>query len=350
MDTSTFNIIQFIRPHLQQLKPYSTARDDFQGMAEVFLDANENPYPSAFNRYPDPHQLRLKEKIGLLKKVKTENIFIGNGSDEVIDLLIRLCCEPRKDTILTIDPTYGMYEVSAQINGVSTIKFPLTESFELVAEKLISTLDNTVKIIFLCTPNNPSGNLLNKEEIRKIIRAFKGLIVIDEAYIDFADDEGFLPELGKWPNLVVMQTLSKAYGLAGLRLGVAFADSAIIGWLNKIKPPYNISQAAQQHALQHLKNAEIIQNQINEIKAEREKLFARLRMLKIVEKVFPSDANFLLVRFVHSRPVYDYLLQKGIIVRDRSSVRHGNNCLRITIGTPEENKRLIDALQKFNYT
>lgn len=349
MNTPTFDLSKVIRPHLYKLRPYSTARDDFKGIADVFLDANENPYPSGFNRYPDPHQLKLKEKISSLKKIATENIFIGNGSDEVIDLVIRLCCEPQKDAILTIEPTYGMYEVSAQINGVRTVKIPLTQCFELEAEDIIEAIDHTVKVIFLCTPNNPSGNLLNKEAVRKVISAFYGLVVVDEAYIDFADDAGFLPELSKWPNLIVMQTLSKAYGLAGLRIGLAFAHPEIIRWLNKIKPPYNISQAAQIHAIQHLENQEVIPNQVRMIKSERRILAEKLSRLDMVQKVFPSDANFLMVRFNHSKAVYDYLLKNGIIVRDRSSVLHGNNCLRITVGTSEENQKLINALIQFEY-
>lgn len=350
MNNSNFNISAIIRPHLKQLKPYSTARDDFKGIAEIFLDANENPYPSGYNRYPDPHQINLKKKISTLKKIAPEHIFIGNGSDEVIDLLIRLCCEPQQDAILTIDPTYGMYEVCAQINAVRTIKIPLTESFELNAEAIIQASDNTVKIIFLCSPNNPSGNLLHKEEMRKIIRSFHGLVVVDEAYIDFASDDGFLPELSQWPNLIVMQTLSKAYGLAGLRLGLAFAHPDIIRWLNKIKPPYNISQAAQHNALQHLDNPDRLRHQIKEIVTERDRLIEQLRQLKTVLKVFPSDANFLLVRFNNARAVYDFLLKKGIIVRNRSSVLHGTNCLRITVGTPEENKMLVGTLLQFEQT
>ncbi len=347
MNSPTFDLTKIIRPHLYKLKPYSTARDDFKGIADVFLDANENPYPSGYNRYPDPHQLKLKEKISFLKKIAQDNIFIGNGSDEVIDLVIRLCCEPQKDSVLTIDPTYGMYEVSAQINNVRIIKIPLTKNFALDTERIIKSTDTAVKVIFLCSPNNPSGNLLNKEEIRKIIAAFNGLVVVDEAYIDFADDDGFLPELHEWPNLIIMQTLSKACGLAGLRIGLAFAHAEIITWLNKIKPPYNISQAAQYHALQHLENHQLIINQIRMIIEERKKLAEELSRLNTVMKVFPSDANFLLVQFNNSKAVYEHLVKNGIIVRDRSSVLHCTNCLRITAGTPEENRKLIDVLQKF---
>ncbi|MCX7637624.1 MAG: histidinol-phosphate transaminase [Cyclobacteriaceae bacterium] len=350
MNYTTFDITRIIRPHLLTLKPYSTARDEFQGVADIFLDANENPYPSAYHRYPDPHQRKLKEKISRLKNVSPENIFIGNGSDEVIDLIIRLTCEPKQHSLLITNPTYGMYEVSAQINGIKTIRVPLTDTFEVDPEKVLSYVNPSVKVIFLCSPNNPSGNLLNKEAVRKVIDSFTGLVVVDEAYIDFSGDGGFLPELNKWPNLVVMQTLSKAYALAGLRIGLAMGNADVIAWLNKIKPPYNVSSAAQEYAMKQLDDQSTFRKQVEEIIAERNSMVTKLSGIKTVLYVYPSDANFLLVRFTNARAVYRHLLSNGIIVRDRSTVLHGDNCLRITIGTPAENKKLIETLNKFEPT
>jgi histidinol-phosphate aminotransferase len=344
---TNFNLHQLIRPHLLRLNPYSTARDEYKGKPGIFLDANENPYPGNWNRYPDPHQVELKKAISSIKNISAEQIFIGNGSDEVIDLMIRLCCEPGLHAVITTDPTYSMYQVSAQINGVEAIKVPLKANFGLSAEAVLQAVYPEVRIIFLCSPNNPSGNLLEKDEVRRILRNFNGIVVVDEAYIDFADDGGFLPELNQWPNLVVMQTLSKAWGLAGLRLGMAFGSPELIAWLNKIKPPYNISQAAQQFALQKLRNHTEVAHQINEIKSERNRLARELTRLPSVVKVFTSQANFLLVQFTHAGQVYEYLLQHGIIVRNRSNVLHGHNCLRITVGTPEENNTLIRILQHF---
>lgn len=347
MNTSSFILKKLIRPHLFNLKPYSTARDEFAGVAEIYLDANENPFPTAYHRYPDPHQLQLKTKISKLKGIPEDCICLGNGSDEIIDLLIRLCCEPHRHTVLTMNPTYGMYEVSAQINGIPVIKCPLTATFELQSNTVLQLVDDSVRIIFLCSPNNPSGNLLNKDEVRKILSGFDGLVVIDEAYIDFSDDEGFLPEISQWPNLVVIQTLSKAWGMAGLRIGLAFAHPEIIHWLAKIKPPYNIGSAAQTYALSKLNNIEEFRHQVAIIRSERVRLTETLKRLSIVQHIFHSDANFLLVQFTDSRAVYHYLLQNKIIVRDRSTVLHGENCLRITVGTPEENDRLLNTLQQY---
>ncbi|GIV36342.1 MAG: histidinol-phosphate aminotransferase [Cyclobacteriaceae bacterium] len=344
---TTFNIESLIRPHLLKITPYSTARDEYRGKAEVFLDANENPYPAAWHRYPDPHQAELKGVISALKNINPEKIFIGNGSDEVIDLIIRLLCEPGQDVIVIPDPTYGMYQVSAQINHAGIIKVPLTSSFNLEARDILKAVGPRTKIIFLCSPNNPSGNLLDKNQVREILARFNGLVVVDEAYIDFSDDQGFLPELDNWPNLMIMQTLSKAYGLAGLRLGLAFARANLIKWLNNIKPPYNISHAAQALALERLRKTDEVNRQIKEIINQRNRLANQLQTLAVVEQVFPSQANFLLVRFKDARQIYNYLLQNGIIVRDRSAVLHGRNCLRITVGTPNENTKLISALQQF---
>ncbi len=336
-----FNPSAFIRPHLLTLKPYSTARDEYQGKAGIFLDANENPYPAEWHRYPDPHQNQLKQVISTIKNVPAEKIFIGNGSDEVIDLLIRLVCQPGQDHIIITEPTYGMYEVSAHINNVPVRKVSLTQAFDVTAEAIIQRTDNQSKILFLCSPNNPTGNLLNKNQIENILDNFTGLVVIDEAYIDFADDPGFLPQLDKWPNLIVMQTLSKAYGLAGLRIGLAFGHPELIAWLNKIKPP-------QKLAIEKLSRMSQIRKQVEEIIYQRKLLAGQLQQLPIVEQVFPSQANFLLVRFTRARQVYQYLLSKGIIVRDRTAVLHGTNCLRITVGTPQENNQLIRALLQLN--
>jgi histidinol-phosphate aminotransferase len=347
MNISCSQTEKIIRQHIHTVQPYSTARDEFDGQAEIYLDANENPYPSPYNRYPDPHQRQLKEEIARIKQVEPDQIFIGNGSDEAIDLLIRLCCEPNRDAVVIPDPTYGMYAVSAQINAVPVIRIPLTAGFQLDADAMLEAAHPSVKIIFLCSPNNPSGNLLDKNLVRKIIRSFNGWVVVDEAYIDFADDPGFLPELNQWPNLIVLQTFSKAWGLAGLRTGMAFASKDIVRLLNKIKPPYNISSVVQRLVLDELQKREKVEQHIQEIKEQRNQLEQELKRLSIVQHIYPSDANFLLVRFAEARQVFHYLLKNGIIVRDRSSVRHGTNCLRITIGTPGENRRLLEVLNNF---
>ncbi len=338
------DILSLVRPNIIQLKPYSTARDEFKGVADIYLDANENPFPSPYHRYPDPMQIKLKDKIGGIKKIKAEQIFIGNGSDEAIDLLIRAFCEPGKDSILITEPTYGMYSVCASINDVAVKKSLLTSQFQLNPDDLYSKIDSSLKLIFLCSPNNPSGNLLDKEIIMELLKQFKGIVVIDEAYIDFTDDEGFIPILSRFPNLVVMQTLSKAWGLAGLRLGMAFASEAIINILNKIKYPYNINSITQQIVLEQLDKEVEKNKQVNIIRQERERLVNRLIQLPIVQTVFPSDANFLLVRMANAKSIYNYLMHHSIIVRDRSSVVLCQDCLRITIGTSLENDQLIEKL------
>jgi histidinol-phosphate aminotransferase len=339
-------ITNLIRKNIQQLKPYSSARDEFKGEAEVYLDANENPYPSAYNRYPDPLQLKLKEKLGLLKGLNPSQIFLGNGSDEAIDLLIRVFCEPYQDSILITDPTYGMYSVAGEVNGVVIKRASLTSDFELDTHSIFNPIDGTTKIIFLCSPNNPSGNLLNKNKVKEILKAFSGLVVIDEAYIDFARDKGFVDELPTYPNLVILQTFSKAWGLAGLRLGMCFASEEIIQVLNKIKYPYNVNSYTQQKALDALAAPEQINQWVNEILNERENLRENLNQLKVVKRIYPSDANFLLVQMDNAKVAYDKLLNANIIVRDRSGITRCENCLRITIGTPQENKRLIDTLKE----
>jgi histidinol-phosphate aminotransferase len=334
-----------VRKNIALLSPYTSARDEFKGMAEVYLDANENPYVTSYNRYPDPLQKKLKEKIANLKSVRPEQIFLGNGSDEAIDLLIRAYCEPYQDTILLTEPTYGMYTVCAALSGVPVISAPLTEGFDLDLPMILSSITESTKIIFLCSPNNPTGNLLSSEKIELIIERFNGLVVIDEAYIDFANDPGFAPSLSRYPNLVVLQTFSKAWGLAGLRLGMCLASTEIIQVLNKIKYPYNINTVTQQLVQEALEHPSRKEMWVNTIITERKKLKEELRKLTEVINVYPSDANFLLIKMNKAKDVYKQLLQKGIVVRDRSSAIQCKDCLRITIGTEQENEILINALK-----
>ena len=344
---SIFDITAVVRKNILQMKPYSSARDEFKGEAEIFLDANENPYPTPYHRYPDPLQGKVKEKLAKLNKVKPSQIFLGNGSDEAIDLLIRAFCEPNQDSILITEPTYGMYAVCAEVNAVNIQRVLLTEDeFDLNLPAFPKPFDDTTKIIFLCSPNNPTANLLSRDKVLEIIKRFKGVVVIDEAYIDFAKSESFIHDLAHFPNLVVLQTFSKAWGLAGLRLGMCFASEAIIHILNKIKYPYNVNIRTQELALDALKHIQQKKIWVKEIIQERKKLARALTKLPIVLKVFPSDSNFLLVRVKDAPGTYQYLMDKKIIVRDRSKVSLCANCIRITIGTPKENIVLIQALEK----
>lgn len=343
---STIDINSLVRENVLKLKPYSSARDEFKGEASVYLDANENPYPSPFNRYPDPLQWRVKEKLAQIKGVLPEQIFLGNGSDEAIDLLIRAFCEPNRDSILITEPTYGMYSVCAGVNAVKVQNVPLTKDYDIDLNAFPLAIDATTKIIFLCSPNNPTGNLLSRKSIIEILERFYGIVAIDEAYIDFTESPSFTQELASYPNLVILQTFSKAWGLAGLRLGMAFASAEIINILNKIKYPYNINIQTQQLALEALDNAFKKDIWVDEILTERTKLIENLKGLKIVQHVFPTDANFLLAKVDDAQATYQYLAQNGIIVRDRSRIALCAGCLRITIGTPEENKTLIKALQQ----
>lgn len=340
------DINSLVRKNVLGMKPYSSARDDFHGEAEIFLDANENPYPSPYNRYPDPMQRSVKEKLAALKGVSPGQIFLGNGSDEPIDLIIRAFCEPNHDSVMITEPTYGMYKVCAEVNAVNVQQVLLTPEFDLDLEAIPNTFDATTKVIFLCSPNNPTGNLLSRDRILEVLKRFYGLVVIDEAYIDFAKSHSFLRELKKYPNLVVLQTFSKAWGLAGLRLGMCFASEEIIGILNKIKYPYNVNIRTQELALDALENAYRKDIWVDEVLKEKETLQAELAALAVVDKVFPSNANFLLVRVKDAQSVYQFLMERGIIVRDRSKVNLCYNCLRITVGTPEENKKLIEALKQ----
>ena len=340
------DINTLVRKNVLSMKPYSSARDEFHGEAEIFLDANENPYPSPYNRYPDPLQSKVKTKLAEIKGVEPGQIFLGNGSDEPIDLIIRAFCEPNQDSIMITEPTYGMYKVCAETNAVNVQQVLLTPDFDLDLDEVPNTFDATTKVIFLCSPNNPTGNVLSRNKITEVIKRFYGLVVIDEAYIDFTKSKSFIHELKKYPNLIVLQTFSKAWGLAGLRLGMCYASEEIIGILNKIKYPYNVNVRTQELALEALENAYRKDIWVDEILKERGLLISQLKSLSMVEKIFPSNANFLLVRVKDAQSTYQYLMDNRIIVRDRSRVNLCYNCLRITVGTPEENKRLIEALKQ----
>lgn len=338
-------IRELIRKNIQQLKPYSSAREEFKGAAEIFLDANENPYDTIYNRYPDPQQTKLRSCIAELKGVRPSQLFLGNGSDEAIDLLIRIFCEPGQDSILITEPTYGMYEVCAGVNGINVQRVLLTHDFGLDLNLLFRSITQSTKIIFLCSPNNPSGNLLERGKVEQIIQTFSGIVVIDEAYIDFANDRGFLSSLQRYPNLVILQTLSKAWGLAGLRLGIAIASEEIINTLNKIKYPYNINSITQQVAYIALKDSKKKDVWVKEILKERERVLLELSKLSIVIKIYSSASNFLLVKVNDAKTIYQELSKRGIVVRDRSSIIRCEECLRITIGTSQENDLLINTLK-----
>lgn len=343
--TKKMDINQLLRKNIQSLKPYSSARNEYSGEAMVFLDANENPFNEPYNRYPDPLQTAVKEKISKLKNMASENIFLGNGSDEPIDLLIRAFCEPGVDNIVSMTPTYGMYQVAADISGVEIKKVSLNDDFELNAQDILDASNQNTKLIFLCSPNNPTGNSLNSEVLHVIIGSFNGIVIIDEAYIDFAPGKSFLNEIEKYPNLVILQTFSKAWGMAGIRLGMAFAQTEIIKVLNKIKYPYNLNILTQQKALKLLDKKVTVQKWVKLLIAERKKMEQLLVEFPFVEKIYPSDANFLLIKMHDARGIYDYLVEQGIIVRDRSKVHLCDNTLRITIGSSEENETLLNVLK-----
>lgn len=349
----TINLQQLIRPHLLDLKPYSSARDEFSGQAEVYLDANENSFGSLvgdnFHRYPDPYQKELKAAIAQLKNVPTDQIFLGNGSDEAIDLLIRLFCRPGKDKILIMPPTYGMYEVSAHINDVEVVEIPLTEKFQIQVLSVEEQMQSNLKMIFICSPNNPSGNDFMADHIKMILDDFDGIVVVDEAYIDYTQRESYTRWLAAYPNLVVLQTFSKAWGIAALRLGMAFASEEIIQYLNKIKPPYNVNLQTQQLGRQVLQKKEDKEQQVKELLQQREILNNKLNKISTVEHVYPSNANFLLVKVKDANQLYHYLMEKKVIVRNRSSVKLCGNCLRITVGTPDENEILLQAFHTFEH-
>jgi len=341
------NLDKLLRANIRSLQPYSCARDEFKGEASVYLDANENPYNAPYNRYPDPLQWEVKELITKVKNVPVENIFLGNGSDEPIDLLYRAFCEPRIDNVVAIEPTYGMYKVSAAINDIEYRKVLLDENFQFTADSLLAATNLYTKLIWLCSPNNPTGNSLDRKEIVKLLTSFEGIVVLDEAYIDFASEGSFSEFLSHYPNLVILQTFSKAWGSAAIRLGMAFASTEIIGILNKIKYPYNVNILTQKQALTALKNADQTKAWVKTLLAERTVLVQELKKLALIQHIYPTDANFVLVKVPDANAVYHYLVDKSIIVRNRNTVSLCMGCVRITVGTPEENKTLLEELKKF---
>lgn len=338
---------QLVRPNIWQLSPYSSARDEYSGHeAHVFLDANENPYNKPYNRYPDPLQRQLKHVIAGVKQVPEDCIFLGNGSDEAIDLVYRVFCEPGRDNVVAIEPTYGMYKVCADINNVEYRPVLLDEHYQMSADKLLRACDSTTKAVWVCSPNNPSGNNMQVEEVEKLLRHFDGIVVVDEAYSDFSTVPVFRRRLSEFPNLIVLNTMSKAWGCAAIRLGMAFAGKDIIGLFNKVKYPYNVNQLTQQHALEALSDRLQVEKWVKLLLQERKTMMASFTELRVCEKVYPSDANFFLAKMTDANGIYKYLVEKGIIVRNRSKVRLCGNCLRITIGTKSENDELLGALRE----
>ncbi len=340
------DIHKLLRNNLKNRNPYTSARDEFTDAAEIWLDANENPFENGTNRYPDPRQHKLKEVVSRVKLVPKENVFVGNGSDEVLDLIFRAFCEPRLDNVIITKPTYGMYQVLAEVNDVDFREANLNEDYSLNVQNILDLTDKHTKLIFLCSPNNPTGNTLEAKAIEKLLKATTSLVVIDEAYIDFSEKESFLTKLNQYPRLTVVQTLSKAWGMAGLRLGLGFASREIVSILDGIKPPYNVNSNSQLQAIKRLTNPNETRKQLKLIVKEKEKMRQALEQLPRVKKIFPSDANFLLVQIDGASEIYKALLKNGIVVRNRSGILFCDECLRITIGTPAENKRLIDTLQK----
>ena len=339
---------EIVRKNIYSLKPYSSARNEFKGEASIFIDANENPYDTPYNRYPDPLQLQVKEKISALKGVSVENIFLGVGSDEPIDLLYRIFCEPQKDNVVALEPTYGMYAVCADINNVEYRTVSLKENYQFSADDLLAATDENSKIIWLCSPNNPTGNALETAEIEKVLKNFSGIVAVDEAYIDFSSQPSFLKVLKEYPNMVVLQTFSKAWGSAGVRLGMAFASEDIIKIFNKVKYPYNVNVLTQRYAIKLLDNFSQVEKKVKAILKNREKLEKQLAKIKCIKEVYPTDANFILVKTIDSDAIYKYLIENGIVARNRNGITLCDNCLRITVGTAEENKQVIAALKNFS--
>lgn len=346
----TFDINNIVRDSVSKLQPYSSARDEYvsDGSEMIFLDANENPFDNGVNRYPDPYQRSLKSLLAEQKGVSESQILLGNGSDEVLDLIYRAFCEPNQDNIITLPPTYGMYKVLAGINAVENKEVLLTADFEPNVEEILNAVDANSKLLFICSPNNPTGNSFKKEGIEKLLKSFNGLVVIDEAYIDFSQDESWLSQLNNYPNLIVTQTLSKAYGLAGIRLGICYASEEIISVLNKIKPPYNVNQLTQQRALKRVLNQDLVNQEVKQILEERTELIKALDSLEFVSELYPTDANFVLAKVDDANKRYQQLLEKQVVVRNRSTQPLCENTLRFTVGTPKENKKLIAILKELN--
>ena len=346
-----FDINKLLRENIKNLTPYSSARDEFQGEASVYLDANENAFGSPleqnYNRYPDPLQYEVKKRLSEIKGVPPRNIFLGNGSDEAIDILFRSFCNPGVDNVILVPPTYGMYEGAANSKDIRIKKVPLTEEDQLNMEGITASINESTPLLFICSPNNPTGHSMSRDDVETLLANFNGLVVVDEAYINFSRQKTFIQELTEYANLVVLQTLSKAWGLAGLRVGMAFASEEIVEVMNKVKPPYNINEASQQLALKALQNIEQVNSWIKETLVQRDKLVLELKDHDFVQDIYPSDANFILVKTTDPRGIYNYLVQQGIIVRDRSKVDLCEGCLRITVGTPDENNVLLQTLKNF---
>ncbi|MFN5147785.1 MAG: histidinol-phosphate transaminase [Flavobacteriia bacterium] len=339
-------LTEIIRPDLLGMKPYSSARDEYEGDASLFLDANENPFNNGVNRYPDPLQKNLKKRIAEIKGVRPEQIFLGNGSDECIDLLFRLLCRPGIDKAASISPSYGMYAVSARINQIELVDILLNEDFSLDVDRVIEKASGC-KLLFLCSPNNPTGQSFPKVQVLEIVKRFNGIVVLDEAYVDFSNELSFLTELDNFPNLAVSQTFSKAYGMAGVRLGMLFGSEELINWINKIKPPYNINQLTQEFVLQKLSDPAKVQKEISIIRSEREKLLTDLDKLDQILVVYPSDSNFILVKVKDANDLYNYLINNGVVVRNRSNQPLCSNTLRLTVGTPDENQKLLQLIRNY---
>jgi len=345
----SFDINNLVRKNIQTMKPYSSARDEFKDFDQemIFLDANENPFENGVNRYPDPQQKTVKSALAELKKVNQNQILLGNGSDEVLDLLFRAFCEPNRDNVITLPPTYGMYGVLANLNAVENREVVLNNNFQPDVTSILEAVDQNSKMIFLCSPNNPTGNTFSNQSISTLLEEFKGLVILDEAYIDFADKESWLKKMQEYPNLVITQTLSKAYGMAGIRLGVLYASVPIIAVLNKIKPPYNVNELTQQKALTRILDTISIQYEIHCIKEERDKLLQQLQHIQFVEKIYPTEANFILIKVDDATKRYNQLIEKGIVIRNRTTQALCKNTLRLTIGTAKENLKLIEAMHEF---
>ena len=342
------SIQKLIRPTIKALKPYSSARDEFQGNSDdmVFLDANENPFENGVNRYPDPQQRSVKSLLSEIKNIPENNILLGNGSDEVLDLIFRAFCEPNQDNIITLPPTYGMYSVLANINAVEIKSVQLDDNFQPKVDEILEVSNDNSKLLFLCSPNNPTGNSFEAKSIEELIKKFQGIVVIDEAYIDFSNEDSWLSRLSEFPNLIVTQTLSKAYGMAGIRLGICYASSEIISVLNRIKPPYNVNELTQQRAIQQLKLNDLTKKQVEDILTERKNLINQLNTVSYISKIYPTDANFVLVEVDDATKRYNQLIEKGIVIRNRTTQPGCENCLRLTVGIAIENKKLIKVMKE----